>query len=287
MRKNLFFLLPFFVIIGMTGCDKKEEDPIIYDLEFHNKEFHGELGRTFSISIYGGNKDYTITPTHPDMLTYKLDIETGLGVIEITPLKKGSTTIQVKDNVTSQEETLKINITDKYIYLYMSYVDPEKKPQIEVNSDDPGVKERIIEKMKEELTDEAYTLALINNERKTFYRLDSKSESEYKESGYYSLEKDEEERYFLILTTPIDCGVDKKEIYEFDTSRDFPGYILLTNYFEIDWTTRANLNPPPAMYLKRDITEELKEEFPELESARWLMEAQVSIAGKMPLEWFD
>lgn len=117
--KTLFkILLLFFSAIGFGSCgsddDEKKE---IYPLSFEKEYYEVPLLGNQSISIRGGNRNYSVTVEKTEILDVSVDLSSSIdmGNLVITPKQKGETTVTIKDNIVNEEVGLKIKVTDSYL----------------------------------------------------------------------------------------------------------------------------------------------------------------------------
>ena len=117
--KTLFkILLLFFSAMGFGSCrsdddEKKEICPLSFEKEYYEVPLLGNQ----SISIRGGNRNYSVTVEKTEILDVSVDLSSsiGMGNLVITPKQKGETTVTIKDNIVNEEVGLKIKVTDSYL----------------------------------------------------------------------------------------------------------------------------------------------------------------------------
>lgn len=101
--KNLFgILLLFLCTTGLISCESNEkEKKEIYSLSFEKEYYEVPLLGKTSISIRGGNKDYTISVEKTNILDASIDLSSpaSMGSLVITPKLKGETFVTIKDNL--------------------------------------------------------------------------------------------------------------------------------------------------------------------------------------------
>lgn len=121
MRTERFIsmLVLFFCAMGFTACsddDEKGITPLSFEKEHYEVPLF-EGASTKSITIKGGNKDYTATVEKPEILEASINTSstTEMGYLLINPKQKGETTVTVKDNVSNETVDLSIKVTDGYL----------------------------------------------------------------------------------------------------------------------------------------------------------------------------
>lgn len=109
-------LLSFLCTIIFFSCGNDDEKKI-YSLSFEKEYYERPLLGATSITIRGGNRDYTVTVEKTDILNIDVDLSSsiGMGSLRVTPKKKGETKVKVKDNITNETVDLRIKITDSYL----------------------------------------------------------------------------------------------------------------------------------------------------------------------------
>lgn len=115
---NVSGILLFLSIISFFGCtDNDEKKNEIFPLSFEKAYYETPLLGKQSITIRGGNRDYTATVEKTNILDVSIDLSNpiGMGNLIITPKQKGETTVTVKDNVTKDIVDLKIKVIDGYL----------------------------------------------------------------------------------------------------------------------------------------------------------------------------
>ena len=101
---------------GSCGSDDDEKKEI-YPLSFEKEYYEVPLLGNQSISIRGGNRNYSVTVEKTDILDVSVDLSSSIdmGNLVITPKQKGETTVTIKDNIVNEEVGLKIKVTDSYL----------------------------------------------------------------------------------------------------------------------------------------------------------------------------
>ena len=109
-------LVSFLCIIIFFSCGNDDEKKI-YPLSFEKEYYEQPLLGITSITITGGNRDYTVTVEKTDILSIDVDLSSsiGMGNLRVIPKKKGETKVKVKDNITNEIVELKIKIIDSYL----------------------------------------------------------------------------------------------------------------------------------------------------------------------------
>lgn len=118
-RVNLLeILLSFLCAISFAGCGNDDEGKKeIYSLSFEKEYYEVPLLGKASISVRGGNKDYTVNVEKTNILEISIDVSSpvGMGNLIINPKQKGETAVIVKDNMTNETVNLQVKVTDAYL----------------------------------------------------------------------------------------------------------------------------------------------------------------------------
>lgn len=110
MNKKLICLLAFVfsLSLGFTACSDDDDDPVIVDLKLDKTTVSVEKGKTVEVKITQGNGGYTADPADKAIATAAEKD----GVITITGVAKGSTTVPVKDKE-GKTATITVTVTDE------------------------------------------------------------------------------------------------------------------------------------------------------------------------------
>lgn len=114
----LLGVLLFLCTISFVSCgNDNEEKKEIYPLSFEKGYYEAPLLGNTSISIRGGNRDYTVTVEKTNILETSIDLSSpiGMGSLVIKPKQKGETTITIKDKITNETVDLKVKVIDRYL----------------------------------------------------------------------------------------------------------------------------------------------------------------------------
>lgn len=105
----------FLCTISFVSCGNDNEEKEIYPLSFEKGYYEAPLLGNTSISIRGGNKDYTVTVEKTNILETSIDLSSPVGMesLVIKPKQKGETTITIKDKITNETVDLKVKVIDR------------------------------------------------------------------------------------------------------------------------------------------------------------------------------
>jgi len=261
--KNIFhllFLSLFFV--AYSSCSDNDEKKI-YELTFEKSDYAVMNHSRFSknIMIRSGNGDYTLTPGDKEMIeaSYSPSHSGGSGDILVKGLKKGTTTLSVKDNVTGEEVKLNITVTNAYLSSVITQLNYDISP-----SDDN--KNAIQKYMTENaLLKSENVLTLIKDEEKTFYIFEN-GENPYKGNyiykGTYEFVKEGDLPY-------VELNYKVGEIEKSIKYGMGGNAVSVFNYFyDLGWISQKSDMPATLnLNLYEDYIERLKPGYPDIEKA--------------------
>lgn len=241
MKKTFLLLLTCIgLLTGFSACN--DNGPVDLDLLF--KTFYAKVNEQSSLYIYSGNGGYTVTVNNESVATAKVEGE----IITITPVKKGTVTLTVKD---SDERTASVTIY--VIDPYMAFAVAGQS--ITANTSNSQTSSAISTELEKNPTIKKSLLYdFSKNTSKTFYV--------YKDNWFTSPESDGE--------------------YEFDT--DSKSFTLTVNGEDHVFTLEANnqfatefydyfasptykpntSNSDPIFTVKEDLTSKYKEQYPNI-----------------------
>ncbi len=109
-----FFTIAFLLFICIS-CEKEEKE-YYPELVFPLDTYYVSEGTDLHVYIQQGNGAYQLTATDTDILAFDKDEQSWpAGLITITGLKKGSTTLTVNDMRNKKTVALQIHVVDPYI----------------------------------------------------------------------------------------------------------------------------------------------------------------------------
>ncbi len=258
MKKSVFlFLLVLPLIIGLSSCSDSDDGERVYDLTFEKNDYAVMENYSQNILIRSGNGDYTITSGDTEIVkaSYLPATTEGFGSISVSGLKKGTTILTIKDNVSGQEVKLNMTVIDRYMVLSVDDLSISIKPTEENN-------------IKKDITDNAllktdYYFALIKNSAKTLYIFESEDDlfnGDYIYKGSYEFGKDTNIPY-IKLNYKLG-STDKSMQYTLSNTR---GIAAVSSFFELNWETSKSTEPTVFwLELIKDYTQDYKDDYPDV-----------------------
>lgn len=258
-----------------AGCSN-EKDPTRYPLTFEKSSYSVSVNNSKYITIRSGNKDYTLIPGDENLIQASYSPSNTSGDIQIVGLKRGETTLTIKDNVTGETEVLKIVVTRRYLNL--SIMHTQASADIPDQNKKKEIQEDILENAALKKDD---IITLIANEevgdQNKFYLFDSSrsvEEGKVLHEGKYSFEE-KDKIYSLTLT------FDGKE-----TSLQYilTGYNLAPTMIKylgvvLDTESESNMrdeHAPTRLSLLQYLTEAYQTNYPGLTIASFVAESTLS-----------
>lgn len=120
----LLITIILFLAVFMTSC--KKETIEIKDLKFPLSTYYVSEGGEISLYINSGNLNYSLAIADNELIQAKsTPTDWPAGTIQVKGLKKGSTTLTVKDKLTAQEATLQIHVVDPYLVIRAAHFTPQ------------------------------------------------------------------------------------------------------------------------------------------------------------------
>lgn len=257
----LFFLSLFF--IAYSSCSDND-DKEIYELTFEKNDYAVMNHSSFptSIMIRSGNGDYTITPGDKEMIEafYSPPQSTGFGYMVVKGLKKGVTTLNIKDNVTGEEVKLNITVTNAYLSTISTSLGYEILPS---DNNKTEIQKYINDNA---LIKKENVLTLVNDEEKTFYVFEDEEApptGNYLYKGTYEFIEETDAPYLKVSYTA--GGIEKNIKYEMKGNN---AITILSVFFDLGWTTQKATQVVYRLDLHEDYLERLKPTYPALETAK-------------------
>jgi hypothetical protein len=262
MKKLAYlFLLVLLIITGLSSCSDSDDDERVYDLTFEKNDYAVMENYSQNILIRSGNGDYTITSGNSEIIkaSYLPATTAGFGSLSVTGLKKGTTTLTIKDNVSGQEVKLNMTVINRYMVLSIDDLSISVKPV----EDDNAAKA-----IKKDITDNAllkpdYYFALIKNSAKTLYIFESEDDlfnGDYIYKGSYEFGKDTNIPY-IKLNYKLG-STDKSMQYTLNNTR---GISAISSFFELNWETSKSTEPTVFwLELIKDHTQDYEEDYSEV-----------------------
>lgn len=288
MKKITFLLIIFSVLFwGLISCsDDNKEEPVIYDISFVKKDFSVGISGNRYIPIEGGSKDYIITSGDESIIKAhyiplsEYDMPSNkTGSISVDGLKKGSTTLTIKDNVTRQVVILNITVTQRYLNLDPFSVFGSVK--IANKNEETEIMKDILENAS---LKDSYIISLIANEQdlqnNKLYMFSSYENAEKGNilyEGNYDIEKESDNCYLKLNFIDKEAIVSHKYLIT-DSENSLSSLISYLN-FKSD-SQNDYISFPLKLKIKEDLTDIYKPKYPKLSTA--VLAAELSIDANNP-----
>src|SRR5690606_34644224 len=112
------FILAFVLFSTFMISCKKDKSVVIEDLKFPLETYYVSEGGEISLHINSGNQKYSLSVSDDELIQTNVNpTDWPVGSIQVRGLKKGSTQLTVKDEVSSQEVILQIHVVDPYLVM--------------------------------------------------------------------------------------------------------------------------------------------------------------------------
>src|SRR5690606_10764880 len=113
-----------FSALFILSCEK-EKSAEIKDLEFLQETYYISEGENFNIRVSDGNKKYSLGGFDDELIAPMVSItDFPAGAIYVNALKKGTTVITIKDDVSGQEAELTIHVVDPFLAMKVGDIMP-------------------------------------------------------------------------------------------------------------------------------------------------------------------
>ncbi|MBK1439849.1 hypothetical protein JHJ32_07630 [Parapedobacter sp. ISTM3] len=117
-------LLWVFLALSILSC-KKEKPVETEDLEFIQETYYISEGDYVNVLIANGNKEYSLSGFDEELIVPMVSVtDFPAGAIYINALKKGTTDIMVKDDISGQAAKLTIHVVDPFLAMEVSDIVP-------------------------------------------------------------------------------------------------------------------------------------------------------------------
>lgn len=102
---------------GAVSCSEDEKVEEAYPLTFEKGSYRLRLNLPQSIPVLGGSKSYRLQVGDAEVLEAKITFPStiGFGAIEMTPKRKGRTSVLITDQVSGETKKLDVEVTDFYM----------------------------------------------------------------------------------------------------------------------------------------------------------------------------
>lgn len=118
-------LILAYVFLSAFIISCKKDSVEIIDLKFPLDTYYVSEGDEMSLHINSGNQKYSLSVSDEALIETTINATNWpVGSIQVKGLKKGSTQLTVKDEVTSQEVILQIHIVDPYLIMKAVHLIP-------------------------------------------------------------------------------------------------------------------------------------------------------------------
>lgn len=107
---TLFFSLFVVLLVACSSDDSKRT----LDFVMTPGSYEVAAGSSIHLPIVSGNGDYTLIPGNRNIIEaeFEKSINGSFGTFKVTGLKKGETTLEIKDNIALQTYALDIKVTE-------------------------------------------------------------------------------------------------------------------------------------------------------------------------------
>jgi hypothetical protein len=256
------FGLALIAVIFVSSC-KREKEPETLDLKFQLESYYVTSGNEISIDIQRGNNSYSIQSPGDDTFAAVINEDAWpSGNIHIKGLKKGNSTLIIRDEVTGQKKELNIHVVAPYLamkaiglisgvlgapYGKDNAIRKEVKEGAAFNADFFG---------KNEL------LVLQGNNFLVFGNEDDLANGKILTSGSYGISFDGNFGHLLLTYA------DNKRTVDFRIPEGTSSYSILKNFSKGILAGPKDFNPQnpyPHLYLSKDFTADFQKTYPEIE----------------------
>jgi len=263
---RLTLALSLFSLITIS-C-KKEKQVEIKDLKFGLYTYYVPKGNEISLYIQTGNQKYAVKAADQSLIeTTVKDTDWPAGYIYVKGLKKGSTQVTVKDEVSGQEALLNIHVVDPFFVMKVTDLIPGiLGPKSLSNFNSIREKLKTEPKYNSDFFRNGEIVILRRNPEQQFLVFRNEGDLEkgviYK-SGNYNLDLTGNSSSKLAFTFD-----DSNKTIEFLIHPETTSYSILLDFSKNKLAGPAQFNPQnpyPYVYLAKDFTKEFQVTDPDLE----------------------
>ena len=177
-------LLLCFAFIGLFGC-KKSQNAAPLDLVFPSDTYYVSAGSTLSLYVQRGNKQYTLHVENPDIIQAEADGSiSSSGQILVQGIKRGSTMLHVRDQITGEEASLEMHVVDPFLTLEIGAGVPVVKFGDFIPNVNPLVPEETRKQIREKIS----------------------SYADFEEGDVLILQKGQDARFFIFRAVDFQAG---------------------------------------------------------------------------------